>query len=151
LRRNFYFSVDPPGFWGYHTSTEKELHFKGVMRLKPRSKAGKRENSFKAAPKKEENPFFLKFSVDVVKGFIHKGLKVFLLLHPPPRWVVSTLKPSLFPPGFQRLATKNQKDETASLRSQRQKREGSNLVFHPKGVTARWYFRFRSSLSFRVS
>jgi hypothetical protein len=83
LKRNFYFSVDPPGFWGYHTSTEKELHFKGVMRLKPRSEAGKRENSFKAAPQKEENPFFLKFSVDVVKGFIHKGLKVFLLLHSP--------------------------------------------------------------------
>jgi hypothetical protein len=108
------------------------------MRLKPRSEAGKRENSFKSAPKKEENPFSLKFSVDVVKGFIHKGLKVFLLLHPPPRWVVSTLKPSLFPPGFQRLATKTRK--TRLLRFARSDRLG--------GVTARWYVRFRSSLSF---
>jgi len=77
LRRNFYFSVDPPGFWGYHTSTEKELHFKGVMRLKPRSEAGKRENSFKAAPKKEERLFSLKFSVDLQKAFIYEGFKVF--------------------------------------------------------------------------
>jgi hypothetical protein len=41
----------------------------------------------------------------------------------------------------------HQNHETASLRSQRQKREGSSLAFHPKGVTARWYARFRSSLS----
>ena len=77
LSRNFYFSVDPPGFWGYHTSTEKELHFKGVMRLKPRSEAGKRENSFKAAPQEEERLFSLKFSVDLQKAFIYEGFKVF--------------------------------------------------------------------------
>ena len=73
----FYFLSIPRTFGGYHTSTEKNPHFRGVNSLKAAIQAEERENSFQAAPPKEERLFSLKFSFDLKKCFIHKGFKAF--------------------------------------------------------------------------